>query len=330
MPDALPPSSRELLPSAAAYLAERGGSLPADDIAGFLRCFGLRPDGIADLTAIGLSPEDIAARRNFLGGSDIKILVEDDPEKVVQLWRVKTGRETAEDLSDLFHVHLGSVTEAYNLAWLEKRFKLGITRHGRRVHHARHDWAAVTLDGWLEGYHRGTRSVQCKHVNGFSRIDEVTARYQPQVQWEAGITGADGGILAVIIGTNEPVYQDIEHDPLYFGQLMEAAEAFMACVRSDTPPYNLAKVTAVPAKAPKAIRLGEKEMTGNNAWADAAAKWLANKDASAVFDKAAKDVKALVPKELARCWGHGIEVVANKAGALSIKPLEGTSPDQKD
>jgi predicted phage-related endonuclease len=309
------------LPEAERFLAARGGSLSASDIPGLLRCYGLRPDGIADLSALGLSPEAIEARRGYLGGSDIRTLVEDDQAKVMQLWRVKTGREQAEDLSDLFHVHLGNVTEGYNLAWLEKRFKIGITRHGERVYHSRYDWAAVTLDGFLEHYHRGTRVVQCKHVNGFSKIDDVVARYSPQGQYEAGVSGADGAILAVIIGTNEPVWQDLEFDPVYFGQLLDIAGAFMALVKSDTPPYDLPRATVAPAKAAKAIRLGEKDMTGNNAWADAAGKWLSSQAAAKEFEGAAKTLKELVGKDLARAWGHGIEIVSNKAGSLSIKPF---------
>jgi hypothetical protein len=304
-------------------------------VTAFLRRLGLRDDGTINLAALRLSPEERAARRNFIGGSEIHILVNGDPYEVHRLWRIKTGREEPDDLSDLFHVILGQWTEALNLAWLEKRFsqaagqsdadfyengpRVRVTRRGERVYHPRYEWAACTLDGWLE---ERRRVVQCKHVNAFSKIDAVVERYQPQIQWEALVTGAEGGILSVIVGTNEPEYRDIELDPVYAGQLMELAERFMAYVKSDTPPHDIAPLPVKPAKAPKAIRVGEIAMTGNNEWADAAARWLQNVEAASAFERAAKDLKSLVPAQVARAWGHGVEVKANKAGALVIRPFK--------
>lgn len=334
MPDDLPLAAIPFHPRAAAFLATRDSTLTLKDIPDLLRCYGLRPDGIVDLTALGLSPEDIAARKDFIGGSEIRILVDGDPQEINQLWRVKTGRDRPEDLSDLFHVQLGNATEPFNLAWIEKRMTAHlkrwsvVTRGGQRVHHERHAWAAMTLDGWLDDYFGESRVVQCKHVNGFSKIDNVVDRYQPQGQWEAGVSGADGTILSVIIGTNEPEYRDLQFDPSYFGELMERAERFMACVKNDVAPTGVAPMTLAPKAAPKAIRVGERDMTGDNAWADAAGRWLQNKDAVASFKAAEKDIKELVPKDVQRTFGHGIEVVANKAGALSIKALP--LPTNKD
>jgi predicted phage-related endonuclease len=50
------------------------------------------------------------ARRNFIGGSDARIIMGSDEVALVRLWREKRGEVEPEDLSGNLIVQLGSVT----------------------------------------------------------------------------------------------------------------------------------------------------------------------------------------------------------------------------
>jgi len=52
-----------------------------------------------------------ADRRNFIGGSDARIIMGDDEAALLRLWREKRGEAEAEDLSTNLIVQLGVVTE---------------------------------------------------------------------------------------------------------------------------------------------------------------------------------------------------------------------------
>jgi len=51
-------------------------------------------------------------RRSFVGGSDARVIMDDDEAKLVRLWREKRGEVEPEDLSDNLIVQLGIVSSA--------------------------------------------------------------------------------------------------------------------------------------------------------------------------------------------------------------------------
>ncbi|MGY3343506.1 putative phage-related endonuclease [Bradyrhizobium sp. USDA 4459] len=65
---------------------------------------------------IKFNPHD---RRHFIGGSDARIIMGDDEERLLKLWREKRGEVAPDDLSDNLIVQLGSVTEVLNRAWYQ-------------------------------------------------------------------------------------------------------------------------------------------------------------------------------------------------------------------
>ena len=64
-----------------------------------------------------VSPSD---RRGFIGGSDARIIMGNDEEALLRLWREKRGEEEPEDLSGNLIVQLGVVTEDLNRHWYER------------------------------------------------------------------------------------------------------------------------------------------------------------------------------------------------------------------
>ena len=60
-------------------------------------------------------------RRQFIGGSDARIIMSpDDEAALIRLWKEKRGEAEPEDLSDNLVVQLGVATEALNRTWYER------------------------------------------------------------------------------------------------------------------------------------------------------------------------------------------------------------------
>ena len=53
-------------------------------------------------------------RRQFIGGSDARIIMSPDEAALIRLWKEKRGEAEPEDLSDNLIVQLGVATEALN------------------------------------------------------------------------------------------------------------------------------------------------------------------------------------------------------------------------
>jgi predicted phage-related endonuclease len=152
---------------------------------------------------------------------------------------------------------------------------------------------------------------EAKHVSAFAKPEEIQSCYYPQLQHCMKVTGAQKAYLSVFYGTLKHEVYVVEADPLYQAQLVAAERAFWACVESGEQPV----VINVPAPV-EAIR--RVDMTGNNAWADSADKWLKTKGYAKTFDTATKGIKELVAADVVEAFGHGVTVKRNKAGNLSI------------
>jgi predicted phage-related endonuclease len=59
-------------------------------------------------------------RRQFIGGSDARVIMGKDETALHRLWREKRGEVTALDLSGVLIVQLGLVTEDLNRRWYEQ------------------------------------------------------------------------------------------------------------------------------------------------------------------------------------------------------------------
>jgi predicted phage-related endonuclease len=58
-------------------------------------------------------------RRYFIGGSDARIIMDDDEAALLRLWREKRGEVEPEDLSGNLIVQLGLATEELNRRWYQ-------------------------------------------------------------------------------------------------------------------------------------------------------------------------------------------------------------------
>lgn len=157
---------------------------------------------------------------------------------------------------------------------------------------------------------------EAKHVSAFANEDEILTRYMPQLQHCMCVTGYKKAYLSVFFGTLKWKYYEIDADPIYQLQLVEAERKFWECVQTGEPPV------AVHIPAPvEAVR--KVDMSQSNSWATNADIWLKNRDYAKDFDKAAKELKALVEADVVEAYGAGIRAKRNKAGSVSITEDKG-------
>ena len=97
------------------------------------------------------------AAATFIGGSDARIIMGDDEEALLRLWREKRGEVEPEDLSGNLIVQLGVVTEDLNRRWYEANTGQMVTDVQRHIRHPALRWMGATLDGRVEATERRFR-----------------------------------------------------------------------------------------------------------------------------------------------------------------------------
>jgi hypothetical protein len=261
-----------------------------------------------------LDTTQLAARDGKLTASRIRCLMTGTPHEIMDLWRELIGDPTytPKDLSGAWPVQLGYATEQLNCDWYERKEGRTVSRRGEVVIHPKADWAACTLDGWDATV---PCPIEAKHVGGREARSTVIDRYVPQCTWQCLCTGAEQVILSIIEGANEPVLEVVPLDKDYAAELWRRAERFMECVWNLHPPVTL------PPVAPPVQAKRELDMRGSNEWAVQATHWLDNIEGKRKAEAAEKALKALVPDDVARAYGHKVQVTRNKIGHLALREL---------
>src|SRR6516225_2272891 len=119
-------------------------------------------------------------RRQFIGGSDARIIMGENEAALLRLWREKRGEAEPEDLSGNLVVQLGAVTEELNRSWYERNTGRRVADVQRQVKHSAIPWMAATLDGIVEGAHA---VFEAKFMLPWSFSEETAAeKYMAQVQ----------------------------------------------------------------------------------------------------------------------------------------------------
>ena len=261
---------------------------------------------------ITFNPND---RRHFIGGSDARVIMGDDQDRLVRLWREKRGEVEPEDLSDNLIVQLGTATEALNRAWYERSTGQNITDVQKRVRHPIHKWMAATLDGMVEG----TRAVfEAKFMLPWTFTEEAAAeKHMAQLQHNMWVTASRASVLSIITGGGKWVEINIYADPLYQHLLLTAERKFWRCVQSGEPPllFNI----ETPRPRLEAVKVVD--MASSNMWAEFAATYLRTKDAHGEHELAKAGLKKLVPDDAREASGHGIKARRSKSGAISFDAL---------
>jgi predicted phage-related endonuclease len=254
-------------------------------------------------------------RRKYIGGSDANIILSGDPDAVHDLWLLKTGQKEPDDLSWVLPVQIGQATEDVNIRFYEHATGKHVIHRNARFPHKERDYMWCEIDGMVNFEDQDQAVFEAKHVSGYSDIEQVVQKYMPQLHHNMLCTGLRLADLSVIRDNTQHKIFNVEYDPFYGQALLDAEASFWQCVVDMVPP-DPAYAPKPPVPVDKTIVIS---MAGNNEWGDAAARWLENEKAKKEFDKAVKDIKALVPVDAGKAHGHGIVASRSSSGSLTIK-----------
>ncbi|WP_456843417.1 YqaJ viral recombinase family protein [Bradyrhizobium sp. USDA 4486] len=254
-------------------------------------------------------------RRHFIGGSDARIVMGDDQNALLRLWREKRGEIEPEDLSDNLIVQLGTVTEVLNRAWYQRASGHTVKDIQRRVRHPVHKWMAATLDGIVE---QSGAVFEAKFMLPWAFSEEAAAeKHMAQLQHNMWVMAARNSVLSIITGGGKWVEITIHADPLYQHVLLTAEKKFWRCVQIGEPPV----LFNIEAPRPRLEAVKVVDMSSSNQWADLAATYLRTREAHGEHEAAKADLRRLVPEDAKEAAGHGIKAKRSKSGAVSFEAL---------
>jgi predicted phage-related endonuclease len=248
------------------------------------------------------------------------IIMGDDEEALLRLWREKRGESEPKDLSANLLVQLGVVTEELNRLWYEAKTGQVVVDVQQHIRHPGLRWMAATLDGRVQA---SGAVFEAKFMLPWSFSEEAAAeKYMPQLQHNMWVVAARTAVLSVITGGGKWVEIKIHADPLYQHLVVTAERKFWRCVESGEPP---ALFGVEPPKARiEAVRMVD--MGTSNAWAEFAGVFIRTREAHLEHEQAKAELKNLVPEDAQQAIGHGVRGKRSKSGAISfdIVNVEGT------
>ncbi|MBR0826159.1 YqaJ viral recombinase family protein [Bradyrhizobium manausense] len=264
-------------------------------------------------SVITFNPHD---RRAFIGGSDARIIMGDDQDALVRLWREKRGEIAPQDFSQNLIVQLGIATEQLNRSWYQSATGHAITEIQKRVRHPVHSWMAATLDGIVA---QSGAVFEAKFMLPWAFTEEAAAdKHMAQLQHNMWVVAARAAVLSIITGGGKWVEITVHADPLYQHLLLTAEKKFWRCVQSGEPPL----LFGIETPRPRLAAIKVVDMTASNLWAECAASYLRTRTAHSEHELAKTELKKLLPEDAKEAFGHGIRAKRSKAGAVSFDPVE--------
>lgn len=254
-----------------------------------------------------------AARKGKLTASRIACLMRGDAAAIMQLYLEMIGEAEPEDLSKNWPVFRGERMEPALLDWFQLENNCVLAQRGKVRLHPKLAWAAATLDGW---YVEAKCPIEAKDVGGNEPLEVIIDRYQPQMQWQMEVTSAEQCALTVSLGARKPITEFIPRDPDYAMEMILRGEMFMRHVEARTPPV------ALPPVPPPADWSKVYDLTGSNEWAAAAHDWRSTRAQATINKDMEKVLKAMVPEDAKKCFGHDVQITRDRAGRLSLREAQ--------
>jgi predicted phage-related endonuclease len=256
-----------------------------------------------------------ADRREFVGGSDARVIMGADEAALLRLWREKRGEVQPEDLSDNLIVQLGLVTEGLNRHWFERNTGQVVECVQHRLRHPVVRWMGATLDGLVAG---SGAVFEAKFMLPWSFSEEAAAeKHMAQLQHNMWVTNAKSAALSIISGGGKWVEIKIPADSLYQHLLLTAEKKFWRCVENGEPP----RLFGIEPPRPRIEAVRMVDMSSSNAWADLAGVFCRTRSAFLEHERAKSELKGLMPEDAKEAIGHGIRATRSKSGAVSFDVL---------
>jgi predicted phage-related endonuclease len=259
---------------------------------------------------------DSSNRRDFIGGSDARVIMGNDEALLVRLWREKRGEVGLDDLSENLIVQLGTVTEDLNRRWYERNTGQSIKSVQKRVLHPVIKWMAATLDGLVDP---GGAVFEAKFMLPWTFSEEGAAeKHMAQLQHNMWVANARSAVLSIITGGGKWVEMTIHADPLYQHLLLTAEKKFWRCVRDGETP----RLFGIEPPRPRLEAVRVVDMSASNSWAEFAATYRRTRPAYQEHEATKAELKKLVPEDAREAVGHGLRAKRSKSGAISFEVME--------
>lgn len=260
-----------------------------------------------------LTDEQKQRRQGKIGASFIPKLMAGDEAAIANEWMrlVDHPGYVEVDLSNEWLPSFGAFIEPFVLNWHERQTGMPLTDRGQWVDHPHIPYLGCTLDAFRVA---DNTVIDAKAPSRWNSLENVLATYPGQLVVQKSCTNADNAALLVCHGGDEPTEHAVIWEAEYEAEVWRRIQWFWERVETLQAPC---KLPGIKAKLIDAVRVVD--FTGNNAWADFAATWLATKAAKTKFDEAAKGIKTLIEDDVARAFGHGICATRSKAGAITVK-----------
>lgn len=261
-----------------------------------------------------------ADRREFIGGSDARLIMGQDEGVLLRLWREKRGEIAPEDLSNNLIVQLGVVTEHLNRHWYERNTGHEVTEVQRFVRHPVLRFLAATIDGKVEA----TGAVfEAKFMLPWAFSEEMAAeKYMAQLQHNMWVTNTKTAVLSIVTGGGKWVEITLAADPLYQHLLLTAEKKFWHCVQTGEAP----RLFGVEPPRPRLAAVRVVDMSASNSWAELAGVFRSTRVAFLEHERAKGELKGLVPEDAKEAIGHGVRAKRSKSGAISFDLIEAEAP----
>jgi predicted phage-related endonuclease len=267
-------------------------------------------------TAFIYVPYNPKDRRTFIGGSDARIIMGNDEDRLLSLWKEKRGEIDPENFSDNLIVQLGNVTEDLNRRWYERSSGQTVKNIQKRVQHPIHKWMAATLDGVIEP---SGAVFEAKFMLPWTFTEEAAAeKHMAQLQHNMWVTSSRSAVLSIITGGGKWVEMTIHADPLYQHLLITAEKKFWRCVMSGEKP----QLFGVEPPKPRLEAIRTVDMSASNSWAELSGAFRRTRAAHQEHEGAKADLKKLVPEDAKEAIGHGLRAKRSKSGAITFDVLD--------
>ncbi|MDH2404334.1 YqaJ viral recombinase family protein [Bradyrhizobium sp. SSUT18] len=216
---------------------------------------------------------DSGNRSSFIGGSDARIIMGGDQDRLIRLWREKRGEALPLDLSNDLIVQLGSITEHLNRKLYERTSGHTVQDVRRTVRHPIHKWMRADVNGRV----RDTGAVFRASFlpSGHFSEPEMANLHMAQLQHSMWVMAARFALLSIITGDGKWIEMTVPADPLYQHLLLTAEKKFLRCVQIGEPPA----LFGIEAPRLRMNLIKVIDMSASAQWADIPASHLRTRDA---------------------------------------------------
>ena len=187
---------------------------------------------------LGLTPEQLAERRNYLGATDASCIAGMGLRSPWEIYLEKTGQLPSVEMNDAMEwgLRLESVVAK---KYADDHGEIEMSKPAT-MYHAKHPWMAANLD-YVSGAGRIVEVKTASHYSakqgGEPGTDEVPSNYLIQVQHQMAVADLDTADIAVLIGASDyREYTVRRSDELIADLIYGILEPFWERVQRRDPP----------------------------------------------------------------------------------------------